>query len=235
MPSDRHNGSAFVPTPHTLEELRNRQLRRLRELRYFRLKNHLERSATYPRDLLWHYSVVVLIVVLESTANMYFFAQGSSLGLLGGLLQAMLVSVVNVGTAVVVGKFYVPELHHIQASRRGLGVVVIASHALFVAWFNLVVAHYRDLLASRPETALRLAIPETISQPFGLSFDSLMLLVAGVVAAGLGLWKGQASDDAYPGYGPLDRRYEEAKAEFVVARQASPSLPYPHPDAGEDS
>lgn len=223
------------PTCKDLNDLRREQFQLLRDLRFFQLTNRLERSAVYSVSAWYHYAIALAIILAESVANAYFFAQGNSLGLLGGAMQAFLISLVNVGVAIAVGKFWLPHMNHIEAPRRLVGFAAIPVHACFVVIFNLLAAHYRDMLSRDPDTALASTISGLLSQPFNLSFDSFMLFITGVVAAALGVWKGFTEDDPYPGYGALDRKYNKARQAFADLRRKLPDCPYDQPEAGEDS
>lgn len=197
-------------------------------LRRFQQDNRLARAAHYPESHLYHYAIVLVIVMIESVANMYFFAKGSALGMLGGLIQSFLVSIVNVGVAIMIGRFGLRGMLHVQAVIKTCGILAVLGHLIFVLAFNLVAAHYRDLLAQDPYTALEQSLPATLNAPFELSFDSIMLFSAGIVAALLGLFKGYTSDDPYPGYGKEHRRYrdiEEDVAEQVRLARARSSAP----------
>jgi len=69
-----------------LVELRKNERKRFRELKAFEDQNDLKNQAEYPESLTLHWSVVMAMVLTESIANSYFFAKGSDLGLVGGIL-----------------------------------------------------------------------------------------------------------------------------------------------------
>jgi len=185
-------------------------------LKKFRASEGITRPAEMPSSRVFHFAIVAVVIVLESAANMYFFAQGSELGLLGGLLQALIVSLANVGLAVATGMFVLPYLNHRRPS-----AVMSASFGLslfvgFIAFFNLAASHYRDLLEVDFDGAMVQALPSLMHDPAALSFNSLTLFGVGLLAAGLGLYKGYTSDDRYPGLGRAQRRYMAARARFEV-------------------
>jgi hypothetical protein len=219
--------------PHTdatrLSSIRNEQLAQLRELRVFRAENELDRAATYPRSLPYHFSVVVLVVVLEAVANMYLVAQGSELGLLGGIFEAFLLSITNVGVSVVVGMLALPQTNHRLSHRRLIAYLVFGLAIVFALFFNLAAAHYRDLLVVSKAVALEQALPRVFSQPFVISFDGLVLLALGLAVSALGFRKGYHADDIYPGYGAITRKYAEAKEAFLELRAQMPKASYPYP------
>ena len=183
-------------------------------LKKFRATEHITRPAEMPSSRILHLAIVAVVIVLESVANMYFFAQGSELGLLGGLLQALIVSLANVGIAVATGMFVLPYLNHRRPSRVAMASFGLSAFVAFVAFFNLAAAHYRDLLEKNFDQAMVQALPSVMRDPASLSFNSLTLFGIGVLAAGLGLYKGYTADDRYPGLGRAQRRYQLTRSRF---------------------
>lgn len=216
-------------TVPALNDARNEQLHLLKELRRFKVENGLERSASYPTSKLFHFSLIALVVIIEALGNMYLFAQGNELGLLGGIFEAILLSVVNVGVTVVVGMLALPHLNVPTGAKRRLALVALIAAILFALLFNFTAAHYRDLLSISKEQALMGSIPHAFQHPFELSFNGLVLLVLGLIVSALGLWKGYTLDDKYPGYGDATRKYEEAKEAFKELREQHPDAEYPYP------
>ncbi|MDC1214033.1 hypothetical protein N8000_06125 [Rhodospirillales bacterium] len=67
------------------------------ELSAFEDEHKLVDGAEYPESQIYHLAIVGAMVLTESIANSYFFAKVSDLGLVGGILQAMPISIVNIG------------------------------------------------------------------------------------------------------------------------------------------
>jgi hypothetical protein len=191
------------------------QLQLTDDVRKFKDTNGIDREPHYPVSYGYHYAIVLLIILAESGCNMYFFSKGSELGLLGGLLQSSLVSLVNVSVALVVGRFAYRALHHTKGVLVVAGVLAAILHLCVMVAFNLLTAQYRDLLAVDPSRALELSLSSTLENPFKVSFDSIMLFTLGVAAALLGLYKGYTSDDPYPGYGKIHKRFRAKENEFT--------------------
>lgn len=190
------------------------------DLRDFKRENGLKRAATYQESWLYHFAFVIILIIVESLANMYFFAQGNELGYLGGFIQAILIAFVNVGVAVAVGYFPLRAIHHRNWGYKVGGILVLLLYFVASFWMDLVVGHYRDILAVDPDRALADAIPSTVANPFGLSFDSMMLLVTSLLAAALGVYKGYTYEDKYPSYGRIHRRYRDARLAYDEAKAA---------------
>lgn len=222
---DRAIQQALREIPKKIQDESDR-LRRSRELENdgwttrdrFRRDNSIRHAASYHESRLHHYALVFVVILIESVANMYFFAQGNSLGLLGGFIQAILLAFVNVGVAVFMGHFALRALHHRHIGFKVGGTFALIGYLLFLFGFSLVVGHYRDILAIRPDDALGQALPSTIAAPLLISFDSLMLMITSFLAAALGLLKGYTYDDRYPGYGKLERDYRILRANYDNAK-----------------
>jgi len=196
--------------------LAERELRR-RDLRKFMRDKGLSREAGYPASRTLHLGIVCLLVVLESWANAAYFAGGNAFGFVGGALQAMAISAVNVGAGFCAGFFGVRHLHH-----RALGVRLTAALALiitgsFSVLFNLVAAHCRDL-ATQGVLNPRVALPAVLHDPLDLTLPSIALLATGLLAFGLAAWKGFRLDDPHPGFGEMDRRFRRARVEYDAVR-----------------
>ena len=200
--------------------LRQREREMLRELNFFQRINNLHRIAEYPESEILHWSIVATLVVVESIANSYFFAGGSDLGLLGGALQALLISCVNIGVALLAGVYLSRNLNHVNQTRKIFAGIGLATYVAFVMFFNLATAHYRMELAIDPLNAIFKALSSLVRDPFGIKdFDAVILLFVGIIfSIGAGI-KAYLADDRYPGYGNVDRRFREADYEYQQAKQ----------------
>lgn len=198
-----------------LRRLRVEERRQLRDLKLFKAKNCLERLASYPESRLWHSGLVALVLFIECGANMYFFAAGSSLGLLGGFLQALLISAGNVFASLLAGRYALSNWHHINRPRAAAGAMGFCVWSVGICAYHLLVAHYRDILAISPDEAISEAITRFLASPFHLeSLDSVLVLVIGLVISIISLIDGYKFDDPYPGYGDHDRKYKMKSREY---------------------
>ena len=117
----------------------------------------------HPQVRLLNLSIIALLILFESAANAYFFAQQSEFGISGGLFQAAAVSLANVATSYFIIGFWglrhvsVPwswdwphrwtRLHFI----RVFGAFAILFGLVMVLLVNLSAAHYRNILDLRAE------------------------------------------------------------------------------------
>jgi hypothetical protein len=182
----------------------------LRNYRYFLYKNKLKREASYPDSVVLHWSFIILAVLLESIVNSFFFASASDLGLLGGLFQALFISLSNIGSALLIGIYVVPYKNHVNTKKQFRAKVSTVSYVIFIFWFNLGAAHYRTLLETDPLNAKINTIPHLLQDPFGINFEAWNLLIIGMLFVIVALLKGYNSDDVYPGFGEMHRKLKNA-------------------------
>lgn len=117
----------------------------------------------HPKVRIFSLSMIALLVLFESAANAYFFAQQSDFGISGGIFQAAAVSLANVATSYFIIGFW--GLRHItlpSSSRwplswnrrdfiRIAGACALVIGVILVLLVNLSAAHYRNLLDLRAE------------------------------------------------------------------------------------
>jgi hypothetical protein len=191
---------------HTVVPLRQEQQLRRRDLRAFVREHGLAREANYPVSRILHFGIATLVVVAESVANAEFFAPVSTLGLVGGFLQAVGVSLVNVVSGMLAGFFCLRGLNHSNRHLQVLAGTGVIAYAVLALGFNLAVAHYRDLTTTLGALA-GFSLNGLLGSPLGLSLPSAALFAIGLIASLLGLWKGFRLDDEVPGYGECHRRF----------------------------
>jgi hypothetical protein len=196
---------ALVPERQTQQQAR-------RDLNHFVSERDLNRPARYPRSRRLHLAWVAVLATIEALANSVFFASTSNIGLIGGLVTAVVIAALNTGSGVLVGFTCLRGLHHHRASARWLSGMGVAVFVAFVVTFNLAVGRARDLAAAGAFSSG--ALPELLRHPFDLSLMSTALVGVGLIASALALYKGRSLDDVVPGYGDLDRRFTKADQHF---------------------
>ena len=110
----------------------------------------------HPKVRLLNLSIIGLLVLFESAANAYFFAQQSEFGLSGGVFQAAAVSLANVATAYFIIGFWglrhitVPWTWKFPWERRHFirifALIAILAGLTMVLLVNLSAAHYRNII-----------------------------------------------------------------------------------------
>lgn len=197
---------------HTaVQEVKGRQ----HEFDEFRTANKLVRlpDIVSPREQVYRWSLIAVFVMLESIFNGLFFAKGSETGIIGGVLQALVLSSLNVGVALLCGKYCLPRLFHVHLTSKLIGALATIIYSLWAPGFNLLVGHFRDLFI---ETAAQVSVPTLLDRFWSASYflpsdtQSLLLAALGMGLSVLSLIDAFGMDDLYPGYGAVGRRRVEA-------------------------
>lgn len=147
--------------------------------------------------------------------NAVMFSRGNEQGLLGGLLTAVIFSVLNVSFSTLLGIFAC-NLHHTNPFRKVFGMVAVVVWIAFAAAFNFMIAHFRDLIdAGTPwMEAVKGAVPAFVAHPIGLSsMDSWILVGIGLLISILAFMKGLNARDPFPGYAHVEMELDRARAD----------------------
>ena len=204
-------GLVFSQHKDSLEKSFRELVEGAREFRKFKNNNFINRDADYPDSQIFHWAIIISMVVIESVLNSYFFSQASTFGIIGGIFQALLVSLVNVGIALVVGKYLFPWKNKVDMEGEKPYLTTVTVSMVFIIaiiiLFNLTLAHYREVIGNDPVDAILRAVPNLLESPFGIkNVDAWMLFLVGNLFAFLAFTKSYRSDDIYPKYGDEDRK-----------------------------
>ncbi|MDD5493749.1 MAG: hypothetical protein PHG36_03650 [Dehalococcoidia bacterium] len=195
-----------------LTNSKNDVMEHARYLESFKLENKLNRPAHYPRSTLFHWGIVAILYLVEASLNSAFLSVGNELGLLGGFGEAVAIAFLNIGVALFFGAKIMPWIWHVGIYKKliGIGLILVLLVATFS--FNILVAHYRDALASTmADQATVIAISSFRETPFGITdFKSWMMVGVGCFFAIIALIDGFKMDDPYPNYGNVERRQRRA-------------------------
>ena len=218
------------PAPLNVTALIETQGRTKAHYAAFKAQHNLQRDAAGD-DRLVQGVWAVVVVVVESIFNAYFYAPISDLGLLGGLITALFVSVINVAFAFMGGAFGLRFLGHVEPTKK-LGGLIAFSICLFVCTLVVTMsALFRGHADAMSENALDTGM--LMAAAWQASVDSLMALdvlgllaslhsfllaFVGAICAIIGFWKGRDFDDPYPGFGAAYRQMERAQTELDDAR-----------------
>jgi hypothetical protein len=188
------------------------------EYRSFRSKHRLERlpKIVSPRERFFRGTIIAIFIVLESVLNGLFFAEGSEAGLIGGFVQAVVLSILNIGAAILFAIYGLRLLIYRKLTVKAVGLVVLL---LYVGWLfglNLLIAHFRDaFIATAGNVSAPLLWQNLIAAPLVLSdAQSWLLAFLGVGFSLSALISASGLDDRYLFYGDIGRAREEAFARF---------------------
>jgi hypothetical protein len=184
------------------------------ELREFRERHCLKRlPKTVSRgERVFGVLLLLVFVLLESVLNGMFFAEGSEAGLIGGVVQALVLSLLNVGVASLYAVYGLPLLFHRRGTMKFLGALITIFFGFWLGGLNLAIGHFRDLfIAGAGRVDMGELLTRLTSTPFLLSDAKSFILV--LLGTGLGLLAVidvASTRDLYPGYGTVGRERKKA-------------------------
>jgi len=194
-----------------IEEAQLGLLRARRDYLLFRRRNELEFEPEYPNTwLVW--TVMIVAIVVESAVNANFFGQASATGLLGGFMEAFMISLSNVAIGFILGCWPARYVGHRIRWHLFWALPVFVILIVWGIVFNRWVALYRDALVLDPEAVPADIItfdPGVLLAP--MSFPSVMLMGVGLFVFGIAAFEGYRVFGAYPGYRSKHLRYLAAE------------------------
>jgi hypothetical protein len=195
-----------------LEPLRLEVRGRQAELDEFKRAQRLMRLPRHERDLWLRGSFLVLLVLCESVMNGMFFAQGSEAGLIGGVTQAFVLSLLNVTWGCALALYGLPQLRHQNTTRKIVGGCSVAVYSAGLVLLNLLIGHYRDLFIQNSGNVPLAVLWRSLQDgPLNLAdARSLLLVLIGMAFSVFAVLDMSGLDDPYPGYGALGRRTQQA-------------------------
>jgi hypothetical protein len=159
--------------------------------------------------------VILFVLLADAIINGYFLSSRAELGLLGGILQAIIVAGANVLLGVFAGRLALPNIIHKSPSRRIGGLIALSILLALILGLNLSFAHYRDLFTLGVANPGQRALSEVVETPFMLhDIQSWWLGGIGLLFAFVSLIDGFKWDDPYPGYGEVAHRREARREEY---------------------
>ncbi len=187
-----------------------------KDLYSFKDEHKLIRQEQSSAKPLLNWAIVLVIVFAESMLNSSFFAKGSDLGLLGGIIQAFVIVMINVLVAnLVVLLIRRRNLVTISGIER-LGYTTLTGVLLAATVsFHFLVGHYRDALGINVETAYHYSVINFKANPFVLmDFESYILVFMGFLFFILLIIDLYKLKDPYPGYGEITQKFNKIKEEY---------------------
>ena len=195
--------------------------RRRADFDFFRSQQKIPR-APHPEAGFWRTAMIVsLVALIEVAGNSFFFADaGNQFGVLGAVVEAVVIPIANIGVATLLIFFGVRQLWRREWTRKFVGLLALLAFIGFAVGFNLAVAHYRDGLGvAGHDAASAYALGTLTTAPFKLeSLTSWLLFCLGVLVTVVTLYEVISFRDPIPGYSRVERRRSDAVAAFNDAR-----------------
>ena len=166
---------------------------------------------------LWNFTVILVILAIESILNGTFLARGLETGLLGGIVEAFAIAAINVSFGFFLGNSVIRYVFHRSYILRVLAFIEIPISGAIAIFFNLLVGHYRDALGGPdPAHASSTALYSFRLHPFDLAaIESWVLFALGLFFSTVAAVDGFKMNDPYPGYGKISRKHEEIIQEYT--------------------
>lgn len=201
-----------------LNRLRRTLVENERERDGFRKWHRLERAPQVSSGVGTFLKIAFLffLFVVETYINGVFLAKGNELGLLGGVVEALVFAVLNVVVSFFLGLLGVRQINCRGIFRNVIGIVSIVCWFVFAAGLNLALAHYREISGSLYEDAGARVLRRLAMSPTGLSdIKSWLFFALGCVFSTAALIDGIFYTDRCPGYGELEKRVLRAHDAYM--------------------
>jgi len=203
-------------TLHTLLQAAGNREAEYQEFRQRHGLNRLPRNISRGQQT-FAFMVLAVFVILESIINGMFFAEGSEAGIIGGVTQALVLSILNVGVALLYAAYGLPFLCHRRVWGKAVGVLATAAFAVWLLGLNLAIGHFRDLFVQGAGSVQMADLLNRLTgAPLLLNDAKSGLLV--LLGIGLGLLSVidvAASRDPYPGYEAIGRERQRAVERYA--------------------
>ncbi|HEX7337149.1 MAG TPA: hypothetical protein VF252_08075 [Gemmatimonadales bacterium] len=204
----------IIHDQNTLHTLLQAAGNREAEYQEFRQRHNLNRL---PRNIsqgqrTFAFMVLAVFVIVESILNGMFFAEGSEAGIIGGVMQALVLSILNVGVAALYAIYGLPFLFHCKMWGKAVGVLATVAFAVWLLGLNLAIGHFRDLFVQDAGNVQMAELLRRLTSAPLLLGDakSGLLVLLGIALGLLSVIDVAASHDPYPGYGAIGRERQRA-------------------------
>ena len=187
----------------------------------FRNENNIDRVEDSKNPLILT-AILGFILIIESIFNSYFFAKGNELGIFGGFIQASIVSLINLGVAMLLINL-IRNQKSIKisnfAKRFYQFLIVLLSTG--IVFFHLLVGHFRTAFTTDPENAYDVSVSNFLNNPFYITgFDSWTIVIIGIILFIIIALDVRFYKDIYPGYTEITKKYNKHKTDLNELKSA---------------
>jgi hypothetical protein len=187
----------------------------------FRQRHRIERPAYIPSAAAttFKWLLIVLIVLVELAINGELLSKNNVLGLVGGILEAVIFAGLNVAIALLFAIFAIPQINRRNPLWKLVGLVSILAYLALAFGLNLSLAHYREVSGALITGAGEAVLQRLETSPFALSdFRSWLLFAVGMLFSLIALIDGFYLRDVHPGYARVEKHVRKSR-EAYRARQ----------------
>jgi hypothetical protein len=188
----------------------------------FRQKHNIKRVSRHAKggNLVLKIGVLMALLVIEIIANGIFLSKGSELGYLGGIVEAAVFAALNVLVSFGIGAVGVRWLNHTSIFKKLIGSVSLLAYLAFAVLLNLALAHYREISGTILEDAGREVVTKLFANPLGLTdLKSWLFFLMGLAFSAIAFGDAFFVYDPFPGFGPLQKRVDEAHEDYIAFRR----------------
>lgn len=188
----------------------------------FRRCHRITRAPRVSEGYIWFLKVsfLVFLFLVESIMNGVFLAKGSDMGIVGGIVEALSFSFLNIGIALIFALFCVSLVAHRSYSLKLLGVASIVGYGALAFALNLGLAHYREITGSILEDAGPLVMSRVLNDPVGLTdIKSWLLFGIGLMFSIFAFIDGWYLRDPYLGYAAVYKRLLAARLKYSTRQE----------------
>lgn len=188
----------------------------------FRGRHRINRAPRVSEGHVWFLKVAFLIFLflIESIGNGIFLAKGSDMGIVGGIVEALSFSFLNIGIALVFALFCVSLVAHRSYFLKLIGTGAIVAYAALAIALNLGLAHYREITGRILDDAGPLVMSRVLTDPLGLTnIKSWLLFGIGLMFSIFAFIDGWYLRDPYPGYAAVYKRLLAARSKYSTRQE----------------
>lgn len=217
-------------TPHAELPYQQARLEKAEQaLQAFQTQHSLLREP-FAASTISTWSLVLILLVGESLLNTMMFAQANPNGILGGFFTAFIISFINVGIALFAGQTaYRYAFFYKRSFAAVMGMFGVGLHLLFIAFYALIVAHYRtaistfaqhyqQMLDEAPKDIGFMAWDSFTHNIWGIgSFEGIILCFLTILVGLIATYKGIYLSEPYPGYQGIWKNFQDTRQAFLNA------------------
>ena len=192
-------------------------------IKNFKKINGLKDKAHPPDSKTLFWGILAFEVIIETFFNFRFFKEISDSYILGGIQDAFMLSILNVLIlGYIFGKKAFWYKNHINTTYVFLAKSSFLLFALLAFILNFFVMHYRVIAKNNFEPGLPFPMADIINNMHMFntvpSLQDWFLFIIGFTAAFVAFFTSYKMDDPYPGYGDLQKDFDQARDDFNEAK-----------------